>query len=630
VILTTLVAAAIYLLPIVLFTALRCRKGSSLWQLATDIPLAIAVDLLSVMLLARFMRLELASLTSRVLWVVGLVAWAVWRAKKRDFPARPAELGWRLLVSALCQSVLTVLCSLTFSRHANVWDREWHIPLTSSLRGQRLPFGNVYEPRVELAYHYTGDLLGSMLQTYSGTAMHSSLALSVAHDLMFALLSVTSAFTLAAVGIRRTAVQLAVLSAMIFAGPMMFAQDPKEQGGYSISNLFSLSYRPHVSLAFVLTLGFAAAVLAGIYRTKGDVRTRVFPTLVAASAVMVITDETTLVLLGLWLGVIWLYDPGSLADTRLRGVLKLALLVVAIGGSILVFGGALGLHAERYPMWLVRPRSPGWSHSPDLLTSPVGVSRVAQDMFTVFGVFVAALGIAVVSRRRETRIVALSFVAVALVATFGLTCIDFNHSPIENHRWVTVALLFAPLLAAFMLAEPDSPGAPRHVAGLAALLIYVSCGFGAMSTIDWLWGGPGYKTMGPQFLGQYPLYSIDCRKLTGSHWFEHATATYAEDRGMYLWLGCHPTFVAGPAANIDRHKIKTGGAISGRAALEDVYRNMLEPDAEVSVACISNGSHPDRICSSAQSKGVGNCRSAGSDFTLCSVPRAGRKRLAAH
>lgn len=630
VIVTTLVAAAIYLLPIILFTALRCRRQSSLWQLATDIPLAIAVDLLGVMLLARFMRLELASLVSRGLWLAGLVVWSVWRAKKRDFPAPPDGLGWRLLVSALCQSVLAVLCSLTLSRHANVWDREWHIPLTSSLRGQRLPFGNVYEPRVELAYHYTGDVLGSMLQTYSRDAMHSSLALSVAHDLMFALLSVTLAFTLAAVGIRRMAVQLTVLSAMVFAGPMVFAQEPKEPGGYSIGNLLSLSYRPHVSLAFVLTVGFAAAVLAGIYRAKGDVRTRVFPTLVATSAVLVITDETTLVLLGLWLGVIWLYDPGSLADTRLGGVLRLALLVVSIGGSILVFGGALGLHAERYPMWLVEPRSPGWNHSPDLLTSARGLSRVAQDMFTVFGVFVAALGIAVVSRRRETRTVAVAFLAVALAATFGLTCIDFNHSPIENHRWVTLALLFAPLLAAFMLAEPDPPGAPRRVAGLAALVIYVSCGFGAMSTIDWLWGGPGYKTMSPQFLGQYPLYGIDCRKLTGAHLLEHATPTYAEDRGMYLWIGCHPTFVAGPSANIDRHKIKTGGASSGHAALEDVYRNMLEPDTEVSVACISNGSRPDRICSSAQSKDVGNCGSAGSDFTLCSVPSAKRKRLASH
>ncbi|MET0791836.1 MAG: hypothetical protein ABW061_09975 [Polyangiaceae bacterium] len=629
-ILTTYVAAAVYLLPIIAFTVLRCRKGSSLWQLATDIPLAISIDLLGVLLLARFMRLEQASLVSRGLWLVGLVAWGAWRAKKRDFPELPAELDGRVAFSALCQSLFAVLCSLTLSRRANIWDRDWHIPLTASLRGQQLPFGNVYEPRVELAYHYTGDALGSMLQTFSHDALHASFALSLAHDLMFALLGVTLAFTLGAIGIKRVAVHLTVLSAMILAGPMVFAQDPEEPGGYSIGNLLSLSYRPHVCLSFVLTVGFAAAVLAGIYRTKRDVRRQVFPSLAAISAVLVMTDETTLVLLGLWIGVIWLYDPGSLADTRGRGALRLGVLVVAILASILAFGGVLGLHAERYPMWLVAPRSPGWNHAPDPLSTAIGLSRVSQDMFTVFGVVVAVIAIAIASRRRETRVIAVSFLVVALAATFGLTCIDFNHSPIENHRWVTLAFLFAPFLTAFLLAEPDAPGAPRRVAGLAALVIYVSCGFGAMSTIDWWWRGPGHKMMGAQYLGEHPLYGVDCRKLTGAHWFEHTTPTYPEERGAYLWIGCHPTFVAGPAGKIDHHNIKIGGAISGRAALEDMYHNMLEPDAPASVACVSNGSRPDRICSAAQSKGVGSCAPSGNEFTLCTVPSSERKRLASH
>jgi hypothetical protein len=628
--LLTLMAAVVYLLPIVSFTALRSRKTSSLFLLATDLTLAIAVDLLGVMLLARFMRLELASIVSRGLWLSGLVAFAVWRAKKRDLPARPTELDWKLCVGVLFQSLSALLLSRALSRSANIWDRDWHVPLTASLRGQRLPFSNVYEPKAELAYHYTGDLLGSMLQTYSSDAMHSTLALSLAHDVMFALLAVVVAFTLAAVGIKRVALQWLVLVAIVFAGPMTIAQDPKQESGYSIGNLLSLSYRPHVSLAFVLTIGFGAALLAGVYRSKVDIRRRVFPTLVATSALLAMTDEITLVLLGLWIGVVWLYDPRSLADTRVRGALRLSLLVVAIVGTILAFGGSLGLHAQRYPMWLVAPRSPGWNQPIQPLSSAIGRSWLTQDMFAAFGVFVAALGFIASSRRRETRVVAVSFLALTLVATFGLTCIDFNHSPVENHRWATLPLVFAPLLGAFMVAEPDAIGGPRRAAGISAAIVYVSCGLAAASTVYWLWGGAGGRLMGPQIVGRHRLYDLNCRELTGAHLLERTAPTYVEDRGVYVWIGCHPTFIPSMHGYIDKHHIKTGAAASGPAALEELFANMLEPGAPLTVACASDGAKSDRICSAARAKGVGTCKPAGSEFTLCTVPSSQRKRLARH
>jgi hypothetical protein len=136
--------------------------------------------------------------------------------------------------------------------------------------------------------------------------------------------------------------------------------------------------------------------------------------------------------------------------------------------------------------------------------------------------------------------------------------------------------------------------------------------------------------MSAQFLGQYPLYSVDCRKLSGSHWFERTTPTYVEDSGVFLWVGCHPTFVAGPSSNIDHHKIKTGGPTSGHAALEDMYRNMIEPNATLAMACTSGGSHGDRICGAAVSNGIGTCVPSGSDFVRCDVPSNERKRLLRH
>jgi len=626
----TLLAAAIYLFPIASFTALRCRKGSSLWQLATDVPLAVAIDLLGIMFLARFMTLGWASIVSRGLWLAGLGAFAAWRAKKRDFPALPRELDRKLIFGVLFQCALALWCSLTISRRSDVWDRDWHVPLTASLRGQRLPFGNVYEPRVELAYHYAGDLLASTLQTYSGAAMHSSLALSLAHDLMFVLLAVIVAFALAAGGIRRTAVQLSVLAAIVFAGPMIFAQVPREQGGggYAfVGSLFSLSFRPHVSLAYVLLVGFAAALLAGVYRKTGDVRNQVYPALLATSATLVLTDEITLVLLGLWAGVVWLYDPHSLADTRLRGALRLFALAAAIGSTIFVFGGSLGLHAKRYPMWLVAPRAPSYGHTPPPLTEAQGLSWLAQDLFSVCGVFLAAIGIGITARRRETRVIAISYLGVVTAAILGFTSLDFNHTIIENHRFVTLPYLFAPFLGAFMLAEPKLLTAPRREAGVAALLVYVSCGLAAASTIDWFWGGSGYQMLGPQYLGRHLRYSLNCRELTGSRLLERTTAVYTEERGAYLWAGCHPTFVAGPKGTIDGHYIKTGAISSGTPGLQELLETIVEPGAPVSVACMSDGQRSDSICNAAQMEGIGTCTASGSEFKRCTVPSSQRERL---
>jgi len=224
-------------------------------------------------------------------------------------------------------------------------------------------------------------------------------------------------------------------------------------------------------------------------------------------------------------------------------------------------------------------------------------------------------------------VVAVSFLVIALGGTFGLTCVDFNHSPIENHRWVTLPLLLAPLLGAFMLAEPAAFGASRRVAGPAAWFVYISCGLGAATTIDWLLGGAGKDLMGTQFLGHHPKYDLNCRKVTGAHWFEPTTPTYIEDRGVYLWAGCHPTFVAGPIEDIDKHHIKTGGAISGRPALQDTLKNMVGPDTPIFVVCIAGKSRRDPICRSALTKDVGDCTAAGSDFTLCTVPASRRERL---
>ena len=64
-----------------------------------------------------------------------------------------------------------------------IWDREWHVEFTGSLRAQHMPFRNVFEPWKTLRYHMAGDVAASVLQSLSFVAMNASRALSYAHDL---------------------------------------------------------------------------------------------------------------------------------------------------------------------------------------------------------------------------------------------------------------------------------------------------------------------------------------------------------------------------------------------------------------------------------------------------------------
>ena len=68
---TSLLAAAIYLVPVAVVIVARSRAGRSIWELAADIPLAVAADLLLVLVLSRFVRLDLAALASRGVWIAG-------------------------------------------------------------------------------------------------------------------------------------------------------------------------------------------------------------------------------------------------------------------------------------------------------------------------------------------------------------------------------------------------------------------------------------------------------------------------------------------------------------------------------------------------------------------------------
>jgi hypothetical protein len=641
--LRTLLASAIYLLPVVLVLGLRSREGEdrSLWELAGDLPAAVAADLLLVLLLSRVMILEWAAIVSRALWIAGAAAVIARRARGARRPVWPGALARGAAVQAGLLALLALGTSLVLSRACAIWDREWHIPLVASLRGQRLPFMNVYEPGGGLYYHFTGDVFAAMLQAFSGEALHASLALSLAHDLVFGLLGAELGLVLWAVGLRRAPLAVLVLAATLLAGPVTLLREParKLESGYSIVNLLSLSFRPHVSLAYLFMLGVVGFALAGILRGRAPVvMRRLWPSLGLSVAALALTDESSLALLLLGLGAVWLRDPELVGTDRRRSVwvgLGLAgLLALTIG----LFVGAVGLGAPRYPMHVVAPRAPGFLTPPVPLTTRPGLGLVAQDLWSAL--LVAAAGLALAIRGgRSVRLAGLFYGVVLAVGVAAFCALEVNQAPIESHRWVTAPLLLAPLIAAVWLVEPvvrraapagaaDPPPTPAVAAGWPALLVYLGCGLAAASTVEWLASGVAVRECRRHqnfagFGSEERFYDVDCRVSAGARLGEPARVSYAESTGAYLYTGCRPTFVPGPVTSLQ--KIKVGRPTFGLPAIDEVDREMLAGGAPLAVACLAGHPPVDPACVAARATGV--CGPCGSAFDACTLSAAERGRL---
>ena len=620
----SLIAAAVFLIPVAGLLLVRGRREQSLWELATTIPAAVAFDLVGVLLLCRLMTLETAAIVSRGLWLVGLGAVWVRRVRRSDRPRWPRALDPSLVTHVVVVVVAAVALSMMLSRTTMAWDRDFHTPLVSALRGQTLPFVSMYEPRQVLAYHYAADAQSAMIQTYSAISLSSALALSVHHDLMFGLLGAAVVLACAALGLGSLALQLAVFAALVFAGPVTLFQKMNLPDGYSVTNMFSLSFRPHVCLSFLLITGFVGSVLRGVLRWRGgEPPNRLYPSLLGITAALALTDEATLLLLGVFLGVAWLHDPAWLSPTRRGGALKLASLLAVIGAAILVFGGPLGLHAERYPIEVVAPRSPGWTVAPVPLAAAEGRRRMVEDLLPVLGVVLAGLIAMARPMRRETRTVGLAFIALAAAGTFALTCLDFNHQPMESHRWATGAYVVAPLVGAFLIADRPRRGLRTLYGPLSvvALIIYLSNGLAIGSSVKWLGTGVGAGMRASGYQGTDNLYGLDCRAGTGAHLREPLVPTYVDRRRAFPWIACHPSLLAGPAEAAGGHKIKTlGGLATGSAALDDLAHNILRPGQPLRVACWQAGADSDPICAAALRAGEGTCQPSGNLYTVCQVP----------
>jgi hypothetical protein len=601
-------SALVYLIPVVALVVARSRRERSAWEVALDVPSAVAADVLLVLLLSRVVHLETAAFVARGIELVLLGVWLFHRKRHGDTWAWPRALGGKALFTVACSAAAACALSMLLSRKYHIWDRYWHVNLVTSIRGQRLPFANVYDSTGPLSYHYSGDALAAMLQSFSLGSLHSSFALSLAHDILFSLTGATLGLLFLAWGSRGAGTAtLATLGWLLAGPPALLRDDGKQFAGYNFVNYLTLSFRPHVVLAGLLSIGFLSAFLLRVKEASSveDARSKWHVTVVPlllTTAAMAVTDEASCALLGLGLGVAWLVWPRSLGLDRWRGLGLLLGLAAAVVIANLVFAGLLSPGAARPPISMVGWRSPGFANPTLPFSAPNGKAMFFADVAAVLAFALGAVWLSLSSFKRPVLATAGFLLTLVAVGCFALGRLDIPPKAVEAHRFLTAPMLACPFFFLFWLFDSETSGkVPLLVAlGLTGLALP------AASTIAWLRspGDTGFM-VGKSFFTTEDFYKTDCRSELGARLGERPRVTYLEQSVFFVYSGCHPVFTAG--ADSGGHRIKTSRALQGSEAFVDLNRNQLRPGQSLDVICPAGPSF-DPICRRAKQE---SCSSVG-------------------
>jgi hypothetical protein len=627
------VAVALYLLPVLALFVARARRDRPLWEIAVDLPLAVAADMMLLLLVSRVTALENAAFVTRVIELAAAAGWILRRRRRGDGLAWPSLLGGRAIGAALASAAAFTLISVAISRSYQVWDRFWHISLVSTIRTQTLPFANVYDPSRPLSYHYSGDAMAAALQALSGLSLHSSHALSLTHDLMFAIAGAAVGLLLVDWGVRGWSVAAAGAVTWVLAGPpSLLRDDEKQWAGYNFVHYLTLSYRPHVSVAGLFVVGIVGSLAArvGVAERRPDADrwlSTAVPLAVITSALSV-TDEASCAVLGLTIGVGWLVWPELLGPSRKHGMAVLASLAVGLVLANLLFAGLLAPGAERPGMNLVAWRSPGFANPTLPFTTPGGSAHFFRDVAALL-TFAAAFALAALrARKRPAAAVAAMALTLVGIAVFALGKLNIPPKPVEAHRFVTAGMLACPLLALFALSPHGLRDRSR--AGLVEVLFGLAIVLPAASTFAWLWS-PGKTAFQTQasFAPTEDFFRTSCSRELGVAFGESPRPTYASKSVLFVYSGCHPTFLAGKSGG---HKIRTSAPLHAFDALAEMRRTMRgRGDESIDAICPANAGN-DAICRAAIDAGpcakVGKTR-GGIEIVRCTLTAAQQDELLA-
>jgi hypothetical protein len=456
--------------------------------------------------------------------------------------------------------------------------------------------------------------------------LHSSLALSVAHDVMFGATGACIALLLLHAGISSIVVIVATVGTVLLFGPATVLQtgDRVAPTGHSIYNVLSLSFRPHVALAGLLFTGFLAAWMArlGPQPSKPASAAFTLTALVTIVALLAITDEASTGLLVAGLGAAWLVEPGVIHPKRKLGIAVLGGIVAVFWASNVVFGASLGLGAPSHPFAMVPWRLPGIERPSLPLSTSAGQMAALADLLPVSCV---ALGGVVSAGARKGMRPVLAFAATLLVlGVFALLCIEVDAMPRESHRCMTAALFCWPILAVICLAQAERAGdVGREVRVASIALIIAGAALAVTSTLQWLFAvAPRRCEKHAGFFKADNLYDANCRADTGAVLGADATPIYAEAPIWYLYAGCNPVFA--PAAPGRSWGLKVKSPFLGYAALSELNRTLAK-DTPLLAICIPNAPSSDPVCDYARTHEL--CAPSGARTLRCTLDASVRQTI---
>jgi hypothetical protein len=535
-----LLSGAGFLLPVLVVIAASARRESTLAELVLLVPIAIGADLAAILLLTHLVPLGMSAWLVRGAWLVGGAGWLALRRAPR--PRWPRELPFRVWLFALAAGVLTVLPFLAISRTYNIWDREWHNPLAASLGGQTLPFHNVYEPSVVLRYHFTGDVVAAVLRALSMNVLSSSRSLALAHDLFLGLTAAWMTLLARGLGARRLWACALFAVAVVWHGPWP-RKLASNYDGYSFFLFAQLSYRPHVPVSLFAMTSFVGALVVLGRNLVG--RGRVLAALAASASILATSDETTIGVLGLSLGIVWLFAPRIVAERRTHGLVALGVLGAAVLLPNLIFSASF---SPGGPVQAAR-----WHWPPALAplegaSTPLFSGAGGWILLLALGpVLACALALAITWMRGRDggvgRLVTFGVVVTLMCLVFA-TCLTVNNSPAESQRFFVAPFIatLVPSVALLAVVGRSAVARALMIAGLGIPAIYTVY-FNRHEAEEMhekgFYGGP-HNALIPE-----SLFDVDCRKATGAQLTDRPRPVYVDQTGFYLFAVCRPLFAPG-------------------------------------------------------------------------------------
>ena len=625
----TLLACALYLVPLAALVAVLRGALDDALDLASAIGVVFCSDVLATLVLTNVLRVDAAAFVRTALLLAVTLVIAVRRVRRGE----PVLRAWGPLsrgdLAALGLGAAAAFAlSLYASSHYSIWDREWHVPFAASLRAQRMPFFNVYEPHKPLRYHFVGDVFAVTLQSLSFAAMSASRSLSLAHDLQSGVAGGIVALLLRALCAWPPVAAAASGLVPLLAGPMAFPASrlgrlgPFE-GDSDFSN-FSLSFRPHCMVAGVVLLGFMANV-ARLARDR--LAQRAFdwtrPALrVVRMALLSISDEISTVLVGLRLALFWRPWPTLLGARRWQGAAVVVSLALAALAANYFLGGTVGPGGPIEKVRWLAPRLPRFA-APGL---PLGRDLESwRVLFTdegslIIPALVAAGLLAANANVRKVLFPVLFAMAPAAGGLVLFLCFEANGRTYEGHRFVTAGRFLIPVAALLCAGQVRRASLPPLAAVALSVLLLVPVAAGVASSLGFII----YKLPHKGVTAVDGQYQTNCRDEFGARLGEPIVPTYVDQPIWYRYAGCHPIYAAG-------HDGSPGVVLAGPPKLgpegyAKMNRETFPPGEAARVACATDPALETPLCTKAEA--IGQCEGAGTRARACSIPVPLRPLLA--